>query len=126
MNVEWKDSYKIGHAVIDQQHQHLFKLSNALMDAEDVGALRRTMVQLYKHTREHFDLEEALMRKSNYPDTEVHTEWHNNLLSRLNDASEEVGRGHVQKDALVQLMYEWSLHHIPKDDAKLSSFLAQR
>jgi hemerythrin len=125
MNVEWKDAYKIGHAEIDQQHQRLFELTNALMAAKDVGELRRSMVQLYKHTREHFDLEESLMRQYKYPELAQHTEMHDNLLSRLNEVSEEVGRGQVNRSALVQLMGTWALHHIPHEDAQFAVFMSQ-
>ncbi len=123
MNVEWKDDYKIGHEAIDEQHQNLFKLTNALMVANDVDAVRNVMVQLYKHTREHFELEEAVMRHYKFPELLSHTESHNRLLANLNQISEEVGRGRLDKTSLVQLMTEWSLHHVPKDDARLASFL---
>ena len=123
MNVEWKDAYKIGHEVIDQQHQRLFELTNALMDARDVGALRRAMVHLYKHTREHFDLEESLMRQYKFPDLNAHTEEHDNLLTRLNEVSEEVGRGHMNRHALVQLMGSWALQHIPHEDAQFAAHM---
>ncbi len=125
MNVEWKDAYIIGHDIIDQQHQRLFELTNALMAAHDVGDLRHSMVLLYKHTREHFDLEESLMRKLHYPDLNPHTEMHDNLLSRLNEVSEEVGRGRVNRTALVQLMGDWALHHIPNEDVKFAVFMVQ-
>lgn len=126
MDFEWNDAYKIGHDLIDRQHQHLFELTAALMAAKDVGALRHAMVLLYKHTREHFDLEEALMRQHRYPDLVAHTASHDNLLARLNEVSEEVGHGLMSRAALVELMNEWALHHIPHDDAKLSDYLAQR
>src|SRR5450830_591333 len=120
MKVEWEDAYKIGHEVIDRQHQRLFELTNALMTARGVGDLRHSMVLLYKHTREHFDLEEYLMRQLQYPDLNPHIETHDNLLSRLNEVSEEVGRGHVNRCALIQLMGDWALHHIPNEDAKFA------
>jgi hemerythrin len=125
MKVEWKDAYKTGHEVIDQQHQRLFELTNALMEAHHVGDLRHAMVLLYKHTREHFDIEELLMRQCRYPDLRPHAEMHDNLLSRLNEISEEVGRGHVNRSALVQLMDDWALHHIPHEDAEFAVFMVQ-
>jgi hemerythrin len=126
MSVEWKDNYKVGHDVIDKQHQHLFELTNALLSASEVADLRSSMMQLYKHTREHFELEEALMRQYKFAELAGHCESHNSLLSRLNVVSEGVGLGKVDKDALAKLMNDWALHHVPKDDARLASFLMQR
>jgi hemerythrin len=50
---------------------------------------------------------------------------HDNLLSRLNEVSEEVGRGHMNKSALVQLMGAWALYHIPHEDAQFAVFMSQ-
>ena len=126
MSIEWKDAYKIGHAGVDAQHQYLFELTHALMAAEDVPTLRKTLMQLYKHTREHFELEEALMRQLNFPDTRTHTDSHNRLLTRLNVISEEVGQGQLNKPAVDALMTDWALRHIPHDDALLAAFIAQQ
>ena len=126
MNVEWTESCKIGHETIDHQHKHLYELTNTLLAAQDVGAVRHAMVLLYKHTREHFDLEEALMRQYKYPELNAHTASHDSLLSRLNDISEEVGRGLMSRSALVELMGEWATHHMSKDDVKLAGFIGGR
>ncbi|BCO25232.1 bacteriohemerythrin [Rhodoferax lithotrophicus] len=123
MGIEWKEAYNLGQADIDQQHRHLFDLTNALMDADNVVTMRSLIMQLYKHTREHFEQEENLMRKMKFPDLEVHTHYHNKLLSRLNTISQEVGQGVFNKPALTQLMNDWALHHIPLDDAAIATFM---
>ena len=125
MSIEWKESLKIGHPEIDKQHQRLFELTNALMAADDVSAVRRLLMQLYKHTREHFELEEALMRQLNFPDINAHTDGHNRLLARLNGISQEVGQGLLDKSAVATLMGDWALRHISHDDARLSAFIAK-
>lgn len=124
MAMEWRDSYKIGDPNIDAQHQHLFALTNQFLVADDKGALTACAMQLYKHTREHFEHEERLMRKVGYPDVLAHTERHNRLLSRLNVISEHIGQDCVNRDDVESLMWDWALHHVPEDDAKLAMYLA--
>jgi hemerythrin len=127
MKIEWNDGYKIGQDDIDAQHQHLFELTNAVVaaaDDDDVPALRKLFMALYQHTREHFELEEALMRKHNFPGTVARTGYHNRLLTRLNALSQDVGQGQVDKPAIEQLMGDWALCHIPQDDALIAAFIA--
>jgi hemerythrin len=38
MNIEWKDSYRIGDEAIDRQHRELFGLANAMFAAADQAA----------------------------------------------------------------------------------------
>jgi hemerythrin len=125
MNIEWKEAYKIGNADLDQQHQHLFELASALAGASDQPNVRQLLMQFYKHGREHFSAEEALMRSISFPDVRAHSESHNNLLTKLNSVSSDVGQGIVDKQALEVLMTAW-LGHISHDDAKIAAFVAQQ
>ncbi len=126
MSIEWKESFKIGHLHIDEHHQRLFELTNALMAADDIATVRGLLMQLYKHTREHFEVEEALMRKLDFPDISAHTDSHNRLLARLNEVSQEIGQGRMDKSTVDQLMSDWSLRHILHDDAQLTAFIAKQ
>lgn len=125
MTLQWKDSYKIGHPGIDAQHQHLFALANTLLATDDVPTLQRLVMELYKHTREHFEAEEALMRKYQYPTLAAHADYHNMLLARLNAISEGVGQGALDKPMLTQLMSDWALRHVAQDDAPIVGFIRQ-
>lgn len=125
MSMEWQDAYRVGQVDIDAQHQHLFELTNALVAADDLSSLRRLIMQLYKHTREHFELEEGLMRKLSFPDTSAHTGYHNSLLERLNAVSQAVGQGEINKPAIEMLMTDWALRHIPNDDAAFAAFMTR-
>jgi hemerythrin len=124
MSVEWKDSYKIGDPEVDAQHQHLFELINELAAVDSMHDLRPLVMQIYKATREHFELEEALMRRVNYPDIDAHIAHHAKLLGRLNLLSMDVGKGHMSRPAISSLMNEWALCHVTEDDALLSRYLA--
>jgi hemerythrin len=76
----WKETFKAGHAGIDQQHRQLFRLAAALDEAmrryEGKQQLLRTLGELSSYARLHFDYEgqtlgagadqaqqEALLRK---------------------------------------------------------------
>jgi hemerythrin len=125
MTIEWKDSYKIGDATIDADHQHLFELARKLVAAQDLETVRKLAMDLYKHTRLHFEEEEGSMGLCNYPGLAAHVELHNRLLGRLNAICEDIGKGQLDKDALDALMNDWALKHIPYDDARFEVYLHQ-
>ncbi len=126
MSLEWKDSYRMGDPEIDQQHQYLFELTNEFMAVDSLSALRSLLMSLYKHTREHFEQEEALMRKIGFPELELHLEHHNQLLRRLSELSMDVGKGYMNKPAINALMSEWANKHILVDDMKITEFMATK
>jgi hemerythrin len=123
MPLQWNDSYSIGEAEIDRQHQHFFDLANAFMAAEGKVELIGSAMAIYKHTREHFGYEEALMRKLNYPGRQAHVEWHDGMIARLNTLSLAIQADRVNKQDLVELSEDWALNHIPVHDAELSQYL---
>jgi len=126
MTIEWKDSYALGDAQLDAQHQHLFALARQMVDAQDINVVKRLAVELYKHTRIHFEYEEGEMRKAGFPGLAAHIESHLRLLGRFNTLSLEIGKGKLDKAALDALMTDWALYHIPLDDAQFETFLKAR
>jgi hemerythrin len=125
MKLEWKDSYKLGDAEIDAQHQQLFALANAFLEAKGQAALTLCAMHLYKHTREHFELEEATMRRLQVPSLNAHLEWHNKMITRLNAISQSIQSNTLREQDLIDVMTDWAQTHILVQDAELAKFLAR-
>lgn len=123
MDLEWKDQYAIGHPVIDAEHQHLFALARAFVEATGQRQLQAVAMQLYKHTREHFAHEEQLMRDTQYPDYQRHARRHDRMIARLNDISADIGANATQRAALESWVRTWIVHHVAHDDAHLARHL---
>ena len=126
MTLEWNDRYVTGHAEMDAQHRHLFVLINSMMLANTVDDIKPLLMQLYRHTREHFQQEEELIRNKGFPGLAGHIDGHNRLLSRLNALSAEVGRGVFNKAELVTLVSEWVVNHILHDDIQTLNYQADK
>lgn len=126
MSIDWKDNYKIGNDEIDRQHQHLFELANKLVTESDHAKVTGLAMQLYKHTREHFEMEEALMHQVGFADCTAHTAYHNKLLGRLNEISHGMGKGTLDRPELEALMTDWTLRHVVIDDAILAENISNR
>jgi len=123
MKIDWKDSYRIGDEAIDRQHQELFELANAMFAATDKAALQLCAMRLFKHVREHFADEEALMKMVGYPGYQGHVESHNRILKNLGEVSETVGKDAMCPKVVNEFLTDWGLKHIPKDDAQLADFI---
>lgn len=125
MPIEWKDSYRLGEPLIDQQHENLFVLANAMLAARDQSQMRLCAMQLYQHVREHFADEESLMRRVNFPGYKAHVESHNNTLKRLGAISHAIGSNTVDTAVVVEFLNDWGLKHIPHDDAQVARYILQ-
>jgi hemerythrin-like metal-binding protein len=123
MSLQWNDSYVIGDAELDAQHRHFFDLANAFMAAEERAELTVCAMAIYKHTREHFSYEEALMRELKFPGLQEHVVWHDRMISRLNALSLAIQGDRVIKQDLIDLSEDWALNHIPVHDAELTHYL---
>lgn len=124
MSLEWLESYKIGNTEIDASQKALFELTNQIADSDDWMALRPMIVSLFKQMEQQFELEEALMTKVAYPGALAHAEDHLHLLTRLRDRSMDVGKGHMNKKAIVGVMTDWAHRHVANLDAELAQYLA--
>jgi hemerythrin len=124
MSVQWLSSYKIGDVEADAMQEKLFALTSTFLASDDLTVLRPTIVALCKQARAQFELEEALMRRVNFPGLQEHMAQHQILLDRLIGRSMDVGKGYMNKPAIAALMQDWCERHVPEDDAKLGRFLA--
>jgi hemerythrin len=121
--VEWNDSYKIGEASIDEQHQELFMRAADIIAAVNHESQMLSALRLYQYTRTHFSHEEELMRRGNYPDIAAHLLQHETLLRQLQLFLQHITRDTLVKDELEDFIAQWFLGHIANSDQKLASFL---
>ncbi len=123
MGVEWLERYKVGDELVDTTQKKLFDLTNEFLASDDLTVLRPVIVSLCKQARTHFELEEAAMRRVNFPGVDAHTAQHQRLLERLIGRSMDVGKGHMNKPAIAALMQDWAVNHVPVEDAQFAQFL---
>lgn len=124
MTIRWLENFKVGNAEIDAAQKALFELANQIAESDDWMALRPMIVALYKQMQSLFELEETLMAKVAFTGAQAHAEDHQSLLSRLRDRSTDVGKGYMNKKAIVAVMTDWAHRHVANQDAALAQYLA--
>jgi hemerythrin len=123
MSLEWKDSYKIGHDEIDDQHLKLFGMINDLLAARGTAAMTDSAVKLSDFTIWHFSNEEKLMKSIAYPEMDSHVAQHQSLLSRLTEISDRIANGTIDRLVLEAFLTDWLLKHIASTDSKLAIYV---
>lgn len=123
MTFRWRDSYSIGNADIDAEHQQLFRLANAFFEASDKASRLECAMRLFQYTKEHFGHEEALMREIAYPAMAAHMAQHQVLIGSLNKVTESITKDTLQPDQLRKFLTAWLVGHIVTFDTKLSTYL---
>jgi len=76
----WKEKYKIGVDLIDQQHEELFRrvseFTRIIRSEENwdarIDKVKETMAFMKDYVVDHFNEEEAYQAKINYPELEAH------------------------------------------------------
>jgi len=87
VHLRWKDAFKSGHAVLDEEHETLFRLANTLLDKvvlrhQEPQAFEAAYESLSHHTAAHFSHEEAILRGLGFANLEHHMDQHQALLTR--------------------------------------------
>jgi hemerythrin-like metal-binding protein len=126
--VTWNDSYSVKVSLCDTQHQKLFAIINELADAMRVGkgstVVSRTVGELLQYTRTHFQQEEALLRRANFPQLSAHQELHRRFVADVELLDRQIHEGHsANAVAVLNLLRDWLVNHIQKVDKNYSGCL---
>jgi hemerythrin-like metal-binding protein len=123
--VNWDDSALVGVGEIDEQHQRLVELINAL--GEDLKSIQprervqATLEELVRFTREHFEAEERLLEAYAPDQLERHRRSHRRLLEDLESLASGVDG---QSMALtMRYLQDWLFAHIDAADRPLAQAL---
>jgi hemerythrin len=124
----WNDSYSVKVAKCDQQHMRLFDIINQLADAMRMGkgqdVVNQVVTDLLDYTNTHFQDEEALLQKANYPQLEAHQEMHRIFVKKVQSLQSQAQMGkRVNAAQLLSLMRDWLVNHIQKADKRYSAHL---
>jgi hemerythrin-like metal-binding protein len=106
----------VGRKDIDKQHKHIFNIANSLPESCDEALIKKNIMKLYKYTREHFKAEEQMMKEIGYPGIEEHRDLHEDLISQLNDISNQKFENDQSVVVFKQFVYDWVVNHILNHD----------
>jgi hemerythrin len=127
----WTDTCKVNIAVLDQQHQELFDVVNALERALRVGegnaAIDGILDRLMTYVGLHFTAEESLMGWHDYPGLSTHRTQHEMFRTKMVIFLEKhrAASPGVAVEVLLFLQ-SWLKKHVLTTDKQYSAFLNAR
>ncbi len=130
----WKDEYSVGIRAIDDQHKRLFEIGekiNIVLDSyngqDSYDEILGLIEELKDYTIYHFDYEEDLLAKYQYPEIEDQIEQHKtfvNYLQNLDLANVDDNQERSMKE-LIMFVAKWIFKHISNSDFRYSEFLIE-
>jgi len=128
--IEWDPALGTGDPLVDEQHRNIHKIFNELESApgrpEDI---MRVLELLLDHVVVHFDTEETLMRRVDYPAESMseHIELHRELTEVARQKVLEFRAGELGGvKPLLDFLREWLVGHVHQHDRELIEFVRVR
>lgn len=115
----WREAYLTGIPNIDDQHRRLFDIVNQVFAVQDPERLQQLVMELYRHTRNHFRDEEAFLKGVGFADLERHRRQHDALLDRLNRYAAGVAEDPRRVVPLREFLASWIQEHILEHDREV-------
>jgi len=133
MKYEWNENLECGYEEIDNQHKQLIETLNKLMKASSEGKSEKVVLEtldfLTGYSIKHFEDEENLQIKYNYPDYIHHKQIHDefkNVVGELIKKVQKEGPTIEIIDIVSSTMGAWLLTHIKGDDFHMAGFIKSR
>lgn len=126
IRLEWDPAYELGHEVIDRQHRNIVALADAISEMDDTLVVQQTVMELFRHTREHFRDEEELMRSIGYPDLDAHRKIHEELIESLGRITSQPIVGPQAIRSFRLFVYKWVIEHLMDQDRQLIDSVRSR
>ena len=107
----------MGDDLVDSQHKDLFVLADQLVSSVSREELIKNSQLIYEHVKEHFRVEEKLMKKSGFRNYKGHIREHNVMLEKLADIGQKITNDEWKPSEIEEFMDKWGKHIIHSDMA---------
>jgi hemerythrin len=125
--IEWNESLALNIPRIDEQHHRLVTMMGELETSvkEGTGGLYINYVleELIRYITGHFEDEEQLMMRHNFPGLGSHRQEHDSYVTRLKDIKGSFRDGDVLSRHTLDFLEEWIVNHIKGTDQIYGSFI---
>ncbi|SHJ35336.1 hemerythrin [Clostridium amylolyticum] len=117
----WKDDYKVGVPLIDDQHKELFRIGDKAfkllkdkMRLDKYDDIVSILTELKDYTMYHFECEEKYMMESGYKGFFSHKVEHINFINKINEVDIDKIDLHQNSSILeiLDFVYKWIDEHI--------------
>ena len=133
----WKEKYRVGVPLIDEQHEELFRRVTDFVETlrsageweQKIPKVNETLAFMKDYVVTHFHDEEAYQQKIGYPGFEAHRKIHNDMVSYVvTVAGQFENEGHKQElmQQFAGKLLAWLINHVASDDQKIAAYAKER
>ena len=128
-SIQWNESLATGIEEIDNDHKKLISFYNdffaACLSSMGQEVVNTTLNNLIEYTKYHFQHEEELMKKENYPGLAEQKSEHEKLLQTTLELQDKVRQGFSENVSNNVLMFlnNWLETHLMGLDADFAKFV---
>lgn len=124
--ITWSDELKRGLGFQDEDHEQAVKLMNALQVCSD-EELPALFVQLFDHTKDHLERENALMERIGFFATPMHKGEHDRVLAEMQEFKDKLDAGDITavRHYVQETVPNWFLDHLNSMDTITAQFALQ-
>jgi len=128
--MQWDDQYTVGIKVIDDQHKRLFAMIQDFYDQmrqkhtrEGISAILKGLTD---YSLYHFNSEEALMTRHQYPNYAQHKNEHTKFIQKVEEFHLRFDSGQLLIPIeIAEFLKTWLSNHILKTDQQFAPFLRE-
>lgn len=134
----WRENYRVGVDIIDEQHMELFNnlgefiklVQNKTLDWNDrLEKAKETLEFLQDYVVYHFDEEEKLQEKINYPGLDSHREAHRKFKEGIKEYVYIFMEGGFTEDKMQEFsakLMTWLIMHVGKMDQEIGRYVREK
>jgi len=129
--LQWKDEYSVGVEVLDRQHRGLIVLINRLSSSQtNADMMVHVFDELEAYTKDHFSMEEKLLKEADYADFKMHRKQHRAFEQWLSAVRQTYSVGVTSPTLLAEsidaFLRDWLVNHILSSDRDYADTLAKK
>jgi len=130
--MQWNEDFSLGITVMDRDHMRLVELLNEAHAALERGAESEAGLALLDgmeaYASKHFDTEDRLMARFEYPDTELHRRQHEFFFAKVRAKRKALSEddGTPWREEMFRFLSDWLTSHILGEDRLLGDYLRGR
>ncbi len=129
---KWTEELATNNAKIDQDHKKIIAKSQELYEAMAAGEGSTKMLEttnfLNDYVKKHFEEEQVMQEKSDYPDCVMHREKHDYFIKELSTLTKNIvdnPTSSINAIKLNKLISGWFYGHIKKLDVEVAKYVSK-
>jgi voltage-gated potassium channel len=121
----WSSEMSVGIVSFDKEHKHLVDLINkielSIKNRDTRNVIFQVFEEIFEYVLVHFEHEEELFEKYEYPELLEHKRIHKEILEKVKDLDKQ--KNVISPDSLIAFLKSWIKHHIMEEDMKYTAYL---